>query len=267
MDLELEIPSEEFAAQKLTSNTLRTALQTFNEQGALYIKKAFDPALISSLHQAYLDQFGSVDPAELVNHGLTVGERRYMLPVQITAAFNDPVVYANPLIGPILLHLLGQLCVIDSFGVVTALPGSATQHAHADNPGLFDIEQFDYSIPTYAITVAIPLIDLNLSTGSTHVLPGSHRKKPRQLANGLSDMTGSITPYPSIGDCVMWDYRTVHSGEENRSDEIRPLLYIVYSRHWFSDLMNFKKVKPINMSSAEYAKVPSHLQHLLSRSV
>eukprot|EP00049_Salpingoeca_infusionum_P007968 m.128580 g.128580 ORF g.128580 m.128580 type:complete len:122 (-) comp13873_c1_seq4:1820-2185(-) len=41
------------------------------------------------------------------------------------------------------------------------------------------------------------------------------------------------------GDVIMFDYRTVHRGVANTSQKSRPLLYQVYSKSWFADVVNF----------------------------
>ena len=40
----------------------------------------------------------------------------------------------------------------------------------------------------------------------------------------------------------MFDYRILHRGMENASDQPRPMLYYTYGRQWFRDSTNYSQV-------------------------
>lgn len=167
-----------------------------------------------------------------------LGDKRYMLTVELSGAFAEPDLYANPAILEILEEALGKDFVIDSYGIVLSLPGSKDQRLHHDG-GLFG-NQIDRILPVYAITVVIPLIEMNTETGSTKVWPGTHRSVIRDAENqDLSNLTGHIMPLVKEGSSIIWDYRTMHLGRENTSHTPRPILYITYCKPWFRDTGNF----------------------------
>jgi ectoine hydroxylase-related dioxygenase (phytanoyl-CoA dioxygenase family) len=62
-------------------------------------------------------------------------------------------------------------------------------------------------------------------------------------------------PYANVGDCLLMDYRLYHAGLANKSDKVRPILYITYFRPWFKDFVNYHKHPSLLIDEAEYEKV------------
>ena len=75
---------------------------------------------------------------------------------------------------------------------------------------------------------------------------------------------GSVAPKPKLGDAFLMDFRLIHAGTPNVSDIARPILYIVYSRPWFREDMNFDEQPPINLSPKQRKKVPKKLRYLFA---
>jgi hypothetical protein len=71
-------------------------------------------------------------------------------------------------------------------------------------------------------------------------------------------------PVADVGDCLLVDYRLLHMGMANRSDNVRPILYNIYQRPWFRDSKNYAKQEPILISDDEYAKIPAQHRRLFS---
>ncbi len=161
------------------------------------------------------------------------GNRRYMLTVELSGPFGELCVYANQAIMDILSIAFDREFVLESFGIVLSLPGAKTQHVHRDGPRLFG-SALDAVVPIFAVTVGIPLVDMNLEHGTTEVFPGSHR------FTEWKESSPSIIPDVPAGSGIMWDFRTLHRGTENRSNAYRPLLYMTYSRPWWRDTGNFE---------------------------
>ena len=74
---------------------------------------------------------------------------------------------------------------------------------------------------------------MNDIRGTTSLWLGSHRGAHRD-----SD-AGGTKPVVREGSCLLWDYRLKHGGTANRSDTVRPLLYLTYCRPWWVDHVNF----------------------------
>jgi hypothetical protein len=54
------------------------------------------------------------------------------------------------------------------------------------------------------------------------------------------------------------DYRLWHQGAANRSNRPRPVLYIIYTRSWFTDLVNFRKHARLRLSKEDALAMPRH---------
>ena len=216
--------------------------------------KMFDPALIEAIHAEYLQQYG--DFADNIDsYCMEVGEGRTMLSIRMQGALLDPALYAHPILISILQGLLGRDLLIDSATCVTAVPGASLQHLHRDHPLLFEDRDDPGRLP-YAITVAIPLIDLDESTGTTKLFLGSH----------LAPADGKFTlPFVSRGGCYLVDYRLCHQGTANRSTRSRPILYLTYSRSWFIDGVNFTHQPRINIAEDDLSSIPQEHRPLFRR--
>ena len=230
-------------------------LENYAERGCVVIDRMFDPALIDAARGEYERQYEHFDPANLPLH-MNVGEGRLHLPLRLRGALLEPGIYAHPLLMMVLKSLLRTPFVIDNFTCVTALPGAGEQKVHRDHPMIFDEQgPVAASMPAYAITVAIPLIDLDEDTGTTKLFPGS------MGVMGAADGTPpqfdeEICPYVPRGGCFMMDYRLWHRGLPNRSDRDRPILYIVYAREWFTDIVNFKKHSRLVIDEEDAKAIP-----------
>jgi hypothetical protein len=136
---------------------------------------------------------------------------------------------------------------------VVSYPGAAMQQIHRDHGHLFASEPgLGPNLPVYAVNVVVPLIDVELETGPTAVWPGSHR------------WPASVQPQPDgmqasplhRGDCMLLDYRTLHTGLPNQSTRMRPILYMVYARGWFCDDATHFGVNSPDMRLEDYHSVP-----------
>jgi hypothetical protein len=226
----------------------------FAADGWLKLGGLFDPQLIDAVREEFEGQL-----ADLTEHKggfrsyIAVGDKRMMLPVRLTGALADPRVYANPLLVTMLRHLLGQDFLIDNVTCVVSLPDAQPQRPHRDHPELFADAQ---SPLPFAVTLAVPLVDLTEETGTTRILAGSNR--------GAGDPV-EVLPYLKRGDCFLMDYRTEHQGMGNRSADNRPVLFIIYARYWFIDVRNFRRQARINMSRSDLEKIPVEHQYLFRR--
>jgi ectoine hydroxylase-related dioxygenase (phytanoyl-CoA dioxygenase family) len=258
------LPRITFTNEELATGTpgpekIQTSVELFKQNGTLLFENAFPPALIYSLNvhfQAkYKDYFHEQDTLD----ALTVGNRRKMITVEVEGPFNNPGIYANPCIFPIIKGILGERIILNGHGGVIALPGSATQHTHRDYTGLFLDEVIDSTLPPFALTVVIPLIPIDATVGGTRVWPGSHNATEQQCRT--LEYSDPIMP---LGSCLFMDYMLVHAGQANKSDRIRPIMYNIYSRPWFRDDANYVKQHPLRISDMEYARVPALCRQLFS---
>jgi ectoine hydroxylase-related dioxygenase (phytanoyl-CoA dioxygenase family) len=258
-------PSEvELAADSLESETVEQALRSFRIDGALIIENIVDSAIIAQARAAfeetyshYLDGFDHED-------ALRVGDRRILITIKLEPPFDDPRLFANPYLLPLLSTELGEEFILGAFGIVCSLASAPAQHRHHDGGILFR-SGIDFVLPATAITVGIPLLEMNGVHGTTALWPGSHRDASRVKTEE------GIEPIVHEGSCVLWDFRLWHSGTPNRSTVPRPLLYLTYCRPWFLESMNFNKrnrnlkQKPLLADEKFLASLSKQHQRLLAR--
>jgi hypothetical protein len=245
---------------------LSKALECFRVDGGLWLKGVFPPAYLNELCATLLEESEPYfDPGnECHPRASKVGDKRLMIPVEIKGAFNNSGLYAHPLVCSFMKRVLGGDFKLGGFGAVISLPGALDQHIHADHPALFGTKLDDF-LPNFAVTMMVPLVDLNEFSGTTRMWMGSHLARHRAVNSGTDFDKGDYQdPYASVGDCLMMDYRLYHSGLANRSDKARPILYITYFRPWFKDYVNYRKHPPLLFDEAEYEKTPPQYWLMLS---
>lgn len=244
------------------------AAELFRTCGALWIENVFSKELIEGLAEAYHQRYTSRRVSELKNQYALVGDHRFMITVDIEAPFNDPEVFDTPSLRPLFQTLIGQQYLISSFGSVLTFPGADPQPIHFDHPPLFESESDCVGLPAYAITMVVPLVDLDESTGSTAIWEGTHRQLGvRNRLHELiekPDWEGAAIPYAKKGDVYLMDYRVVHGGTANRSEFARPILYVVYCRPWFHDGFNFSDQPPVSISNAQLNGLPMESRRLFA---
>lgn len=225
-------------------------VEKFVEDGWLRLGGVMPVPLIDNLRVEFERQADRLRSEQDGRRGyIRVGDGRQMLSVELTGPFLDPALYANLVLTRMLAALLGEDFLIDSFTCVVANPGAGEQKQHRDHLPLFN-DSVAAALPPYAITVVVPLIDLDEQTGTTRLFPGT--------LHGGEGKAG-VLPYVARGDCFMMDYRLLHHGTANRSGAIRPVLYIVYARPWFTDIGNFRRQPRINMREEQLRQVlPEH---------
>ncbi len=218
----------------------------FRTHGCLALADLFPTALIDSC-LAHTRTHGS----GATGIPLPVGDKRAMTAQAVQGPFNDPALYAASPLKAILDRVLGTDWVIGSFTLVTSEPGAGEQHLHIDHAQLYPEMDPQPEAPAFAVTVLIPLVDIDADIGGTHVLKGSHKaghkdgqKMPRQAAR------------LSRGSCLMFDYRLFHSGERNAATRDRPVLSIVFHRRWFRDASNFDTQAPLQIRKSALEQVP-----------
>lgn len=191
---------------------------------------------------------------------LEVGKGRFEIVMRLTGAF-DTRAFANPLLLRFLIPLMGQAMRLSGVSTVTSYPGADMQRMHRDSGQLFPEYSVGPNLPTYAINVTVPLIDVDATTGPTGVWPGTHR-----LTDDKLPTLDSIHTIPfQCGDAVLIDYRTLHAGLLNASQTVRPILYMVYARSWFFDDLNHPQRSPLDIPMENFLALSDDIRPLLMR--
>lgn len=252
-----DIPTIEFTDSEVESGIIRDdhlqqAVKEYKDAGCLLLKNVYKPGFIKTLHDSFLKKYKQYLVDKEHGDALQVGDKRFMVSLKVETPFNNEKIYANPLVLPIIESLLGQDCILNGYGSVVSLPGAQDQNLHYDHPFLFDDDEIDPVLPSYAITAIVPLIDITEETGATIMGKYTHR-----LPSDLKPEHGAevIYPFTSAGAVILMDFKLRHGGMANRSEQPRPILYNIYSRPWFRDCVNYAKQASVEISKKEMAKV------------
>jgi len=226
------IPAGSFAGSQL----LQEARRQFVEQGFVILDHVIAAPTVRSLREEFVRQYARYFDDREADDSLEVGERRFMVPIGLIGGFADPAVFANPYVVALVREVLDQDAILEAYGAVVSLSGSAAQPAHQDAAPLFN-SALSTVLPAHALTCGIPLVEMNDLHGTTALWPQSHRS----AGAPLDDVVTPERPTIPVGSCLLWDFRLFHSGTANRSAEHRPMLYATYARRWYQDPVNFRK--------------------------
>lgn len=127
--------------------------------------------------------------------------------------------------------VLGPDAVVHMAGVIMNKAGSDDQAWHRDSSHLFPQE-----LPPHAIVIFIPLVPMTEVNGPTHFKPGSHKLAAKLIGTDVG--MESVTCWPGVGSVTMWDYRLLHRGKRNRTEEHRPVMYLAVTKPWYKDSGN-----------------------------
>jgi hypothetical protein len=266
MEWTVSVSANEFAAGALNPETEGMARAAFNEYGCALLRGAFPEATIDAMHREFDAQFGSMDLAAMQSQSQMpapnqlhqVGDARFEITPKMTGVFGEPSVFANSLLLKLLNPWLGDEMRLSGLSAVVSHPGASEQHPHRDHPHLFPDN--GPTLPIYALTAALPLIDVDVESGPTAFWFGSHK-----WAAGPEGLHGTPTICPTRrGDCLLVDCRTVHAGMPNRSARPQPVVGLRYARRWFFDANHLRRI-PLDMPVERYKELPASLHPLLDR--
>jgi hypothetical protein len=269
MDWVIEISKSERERCSLSPETAEAAFQALRVNGVVMLRGAFARVFVENLYTAFIDQFGEMDAAAMNTLAqsppphpfLKTGTKRYDIVPRMEGVFADPAVFGHPILVQLLSRALGPQMRLGGFSIVVSFPGAQLQSVHRDHSHLFPEGDLGSVLPAYAINVNMPLVDVDMETGPTGVWLGSHRWPAARMPE-----PEAITSLPfQRGDCMLLDFRTIHSGLPNQSRRRRPVLYMPYVRGWFFDDENHNWRPTLNMPLDTYLGLPADLQPLLQR--
>jgi ectoine hydroxylase-related dioxygenase (phytanoyl-CoA dioxygenase family) len=130
------------------------------------------------------------------------------------------------------IHTILNANVQCMVSVVYSLPGATSQSWHADGG--------HYGKDTYAVCFFVPLIPLNESVGYTQFWTGSHKNEGLIGFGAAAELLeGTVDAIGNDGDAILYDYRLMHRGMANHSDQLRPILQFVYHVPWYTETKNY----------------------------
>lgn len=208
------------------AEALARAEAILRREGVVVLDDLVDPALLEQCRHEIGARYPDYDQRD---HDLHLGAYpgRYTVPVVIDGTLADRAIFAPRAIMRISAKLLGTEHILESLGLLVSLPGAPDQQGHFDGL-LFREMQLDRVLPPFAISVSMPLVRLDDTTGSTAFWRRSHHQGDR---GGPPD----FAPIVPVGSAVLWDFRTFHGGLANRSERPRPIIFSVHGRPWWQE--------------------------------
>jgi len=233
------------------------AVERFNAAGVMIFEQVIAPDQVAVLHAEYVKRYDVYHRDQEYPDALHVGDKRNMISIAVSGPVNDPAVYANPIVQPVINALLGQDFILGSVVAVTSLPEAMDQEFHIDMPLLFGEDDLGVQVPPYCLTFVVPLVDMNAENGTTAFYPGTHKSI-------LEDPSALDPVFPEVpvGDAILFDARVWHYGTANKSAAPRPVFYNTYQRPWFRDVVNFGQQNPLVIENQELSRVDAARRHL-----
>jgi hypothetical protein len=194
---------------------------------------------------------------------------RYAAVLPFKGPFLDPGFYANPRLHAMLEGLLGADYCLSSLETVISEPGAGAQHQHIDGPVRLDRVvggrrrpyRGDLSdLPPYAVSLCVPLCDVDEVNGPTAIWLGSHKAAltPKPPSEAQVARRYRLAPMAGpFGRAFLFDFRVFHGGMPNDSPEPRPLLIVVFTRSWYRDPNQNEVFPSVAVSERDLARVPA----------
>lgn len=254
----IRLSDQEMQQGSVILENLNLATGLFKQYGNVVVENMFPVELVQQISKIVFEKYNSYFEDRKYEDNLVLGDKRRMVTLGVEGPINSPTLYGGELLTGMMKRLLGDDYVMGGLNGVVALPGAKNQGLHKDYPPLFRYDGEEHMVtPPFAVALLTPLIDMSKEHGVTAFRKGSHLV-PEQMPFEMEVQE----PLLKMGDAVIFDYRTAHEGLANRSNEVRPLLCLIFHRIWFRDALNYERQKDVQISPEEFKKVPENLRHL-----
>lgn len=223
----------------------------FDKAGVVLLDQMIQPELVSKLRSAHELAIKNWKGAGLGEPN-NVGDKRFTVPIRMQPPFNNPALFANPVLIDLLTQAMGDKPILSAFGAVVTRKGARMQHIHREHPLLFADDDVNKALPTYAVTVIVPLIDLDEAAGGTQLWENTHKTAANYQWEGDPHVI-----YTRAGAALTFDYRLYHGGMPCSASHGRPLIFLSYSLPWFKDTLAFESHAAVAISKQELAAIPA----------
>jgi hypothetical protein len=221
------------ALGRFEAHAVEEACAALRRDGAVVLDRLWSADAIDALRATVMAQHPEFADKALVRELQDTGTGRFIAPIEITSAIAASGVLTHPALDRLFADSLSSDWVYEAFGMMMTQAGAPEQKGHRDAPELFPDTPLGRVLPPFALTVAIPLVDVAADNGPTAILPGSHRFDPAACSG-----QPAIPDLPR-GSVAVWTFSTIHWGMANATKADRPALYITVCRPFWSDPANF----------------------------
>ena len=187
-------------------------------------------------------------------------QSRYNIQLPVREPFVAPDIQTNEMVYPLVQRLLGEDVAVSFMAADTPLKGSVYQTAHSDGVSLFP--DLDAALPVFNIVFNIMLVDFTPENGPLEIYPYGTQFldwKDADLGSQLREPQVVLAPAGSI---IVRDARMWHRGTPNRTDEMRPMMAVAFSRSWYRFGEAEVGMKTLKVDQAQYESWSPELQRL-----
>jgi hypothetical protein len=203
------------------------AVEVVRREGVAVLDDLVDAVLVARCADEVTARYPHLAvPDRARNYGPYEG--RHTIPLVVEDTLADPAIFVPAAFRRIAAGVLGGRWMVDSVGLLVAIPGAPDQKGHSDGT-LFPEVALDGLLPAFALSFAMPLVRMDETSGRTAFWRGSHRTGK---AAGAPDFVPTVEP----GSALVWDYRVHHCGLANLGDRPRPVIFTVLSREWWVEM-------------------------------
>lgn len=256
------------------------AVEIFDKCRLLIFKNAFDVEMLEGYRQDFADFIQGLKDKRISRSGsntggdslFLAGRGRGRYEIVLPERLIHPDIVANERIMEVVQHwkLLGGNSALRSLQSLVSEGnqggGTPGQPWHFDQGFLFGQERgglqnfgiAGHDLPPEAISLALPLLDMDRNLGPTEFCVGSSALNgvgpDVEVLNQTLIEEGSLfqryfehdgascpaecwrSPLLNFGDGVLWDYGVRHRGGWNSSPYLRSIVLLIYSKRWFDDI-------------------------------
>jgi len=218
--------------QQLAACDTDSAAKALSSDGAVLMHQVWTSDIIDAARQIIAGRHPEFADKASLSDWFDNGEGRFIAPIVIDMALVELGIFADNPVHDLLRQVLDNRYAIEAFGMMMATAGCPAQKMHRDGGTLFPEAGVDAILPATALTVAIPLVDVDETTAPTAIFCGTHR---------FTEPEGTQPEIPALkrGDVLVWDFRVLHYGCANLTERDRPLAYFTACRPFWIDHKNF----------------------------
>jgi ectoine hydroxylase-related dioxygenase (phytanoyl-CoA dioxygenase family) len=149
-------------------------------------------------------------------------------------------------------NALGGMAILNSFGAVDNRKGSNQYVSNIHR----DVRTFSDGVPVM-VQLLLPLDEFSPATGSTWLLPGSHRKDLKPTDAEFYQDARQISAH--AGQLIFFDSRLWHAAGVNRTDQMRRALTLTFTRPFWKPQFDYCRY----LGAEVVAALPEPTQQLL----
>ena len=220
--MRIELAEAERDQGKMSPEKVALAHRHLRESGAVILENAVPLEILNEVKDAY---FAEASTGKKVRH-----------PVGMPY-FHQQIV-ANPFVLQVVEAAMGKKIGFALYWIHANRPleeGKEPQPGDVHRDGGHPFAELPFALPVTGIYLDIPLVDFSEENGATRVWPGTHliTDQPPEDVRCLRERAEhlpAVSMTMPVGSVFLRDMRLWHGAGVNRTDQIRPMLDMLYVR-------------------------------------